>query len=144
MDKKTIFYFEDKLKWREHFGSFLKNQGFAVDEFCQYEDAIKAATDSERDAPDVAVVDLHAEPYGDNSGLVRQAKLVISCKVKVLVWINQRSGFVRFNPPPVSSVASPAERCLWLRLRQKRTKVRRSVHRALRRSQGIRTSLQLI
>jgi len=40
---------------------------------------------------------------------VRQAKLVISCKVKVLVWISQRNGFVRFNPPPVSSVASPAD-----------------------------------
>ena len=42
---------------------------------------------------------------------VRQAKLVISCKVKVLVWIDQRIGFVRSNQPPVSSVASPEERC---------------------------------
>ena len=45
---------------------------------------------------------------------VRQVKLVISCKVKVLVWINQRIDFIRFNQPPVSSVARLAERCLWL------------------------------
>lgn len=42
---------------------------------------------------------------------VRQAKLVISCKVKVLAWRTQRNEFIRPNQPPVSSVASPAERC---------------------------------
>jgi hypothetical protein len=45
---------------------------------------------------------------------VRQVKLVISCKVKVLVWVNQWIDFIRFNQPPVSSVARLAERCLWL------------------------------
>ena len=42
---------------------------------------------------------------------VRQAKLVISSKVKILVWRNIRTDFVRSNSPPVSSAASPAERC---------------------------------
>jgi hypothetical protein len=55
----------------------------------------------------------------------------------------QRNEFIRPNQPPVSSVASPAERCQWLRLWQTWTKVRRSVHRELCRSQGICTSLKL-
>ena len=49
-----------------------------------------------------------------NNWGVRQVKLVISCKVKVLVWVNQWIDFIRFNQPPVSSVARLAERCLWL------------------------------
>jgi len=39
---------------------------------------------------------------------VRQAKLVISCKVKVLAW-NSREWVQRPNQPPVSSVAPLAE-----------------------------------
>ena len=42
---------------------------------------------------------------------VRQVKFVISCKVKVLVWVNQRIDFIRFNQ---LSVARLAEYCLWL------------------------------
>ena len=48
---------------------------------------------------------------------VRQAKLVFSCKVKVLAW-NSRNEFIRLNQPSVSSVAPPAERCQRLRLWQ--------------------------
>ena len=42
--------------------------------------------------------------------MVRQAKLIISYKVKVLVW-NSKDRIQRFNPPSVSSVAFVAERC---------------------------------
>ena len=53
---------------------------------------------------------------------VRQAKLVISCKVKVLVWRNYSISFIRFNQPPVSSVASSAERLLAVKTAAKANK----------------------
>ena len=53
---------------------------------------------------------------------VRQAKPVISCKVKVLAW-NSREWVQRPNQPPVSSVAPLAEYCVWLQLHSMRTKI---------------------
>jgi len=72
---------------------------------------------------------------------VRQAKLAISCKVKVLV-LNSREWVQRPNQPPVSSVAPLAEYSMWLWLQQCEQN-RWSVHRELYRSQGTCTSLNL-
>ncbi len=97
MDKKTIFYFEDEPEWRENFGSFLTNQGYAVDTFSKYEDAINAATDFERDAPDIAVIDLHAPPHGDNSGLyiIEALRKQYGIKLPIVVLSNYDDPFYR-------------------------------------------------